>query len=42
MVQTAIQSRSADPKNSGAKIVQSWMELNVAPETPTVAGKSSR
>ena len=30
------------PKNIGAKIVQSWMELNVAPEAPTVAGKSSR
>ena len=42
MVQTAIQSRSGDPKNIGAKIVQSWMELNVAPEAPTVAGKSSR
>ncbi len=35
IVQTAIQNRSTEPKNSGARInttmvVQSWIELNIA------------
>jgi hypothetical protein len=35
IAQTAIQNRSTDPKNSGARInatiaVQSWIELNIA------------
>jgi hypothetical protein len=35
MIQTAIQNRSTDPKNSGANtnttiVVQSWIDLNVA------------
>jgi hypothetical protein len=30
-------SRSTDPKNSGAKIVQSGIELNVTSDTPAMA-----
>jgi hypothetical protein len=39
MGQTAIQNRSTDPKNKGARtktaiIIQSWMSLNFTPGNP--------